>query len=426
MDTLRRVEGKLDNLSIRGQTETPVPGASPNVHQESRFSVHSPVYLPSQSYQDKVPPDLNDPNSGIVQWPRRRAHHMTPGHIKTPHLVLMWPRVYSDLASSQTSIGQDLRSILLEGVSWFAKKEASKHKLGLPIGDGLPTTVLGIRNRALAPEVNLTTSLDFAQIREISDAYFHTFNLMYPILDRDHFVSTILNESVRDSCVLGSANGTILLLVLALGRVSIEGNSGTPISMIGDQPSGFRGGSLQEPPGLAEFNEARRWSGFLAADCTIEYVQIMLLQSIYYESHARHIDYWRCVTLASSAVQGLQKLHSVDWTTFYGDQVKRAFWTCVVQEDFFHIALDLPETGINKREDDVPLPDFRRAQDHSEGLKQSESWVFHAQFLALVALRAIISRIHDVMCSSEGLSYLSMKYRSLLRLTSAFSVYFRV
>lgn len=215
-----------------------------------------------------------------------------------------------------------------------------------------------------------------------------------------------LEVSLRKGCIDGGAHSAILLSVLALGEVSIQGNAGAPIGTIDGRPSGFRGGSIGEPPGLMEFNEARRRMAFLSVDCTIEYVQIMLLQSIYYESHARHIEYWRCVTLASSAVQGLRKLQSVDWTSFYGDQVKRAFWTCVRQEDFFHISLDLPGTDIHEGEAEVPMPHFRRIQDRSKGRLQSEDWVFHAQFLALIALRAIILRIHDVLYWSEGLSHL--------------------
>lgn len=217
-------------------------------------------------------------------------------------------------------------------------------------------------------------------------------------------------------CIDEGVSGTILLLVLALGRVAIGGNSGAPISVTDNQPSGFRGGSLEEPPGLAEFNEARRRFGFLAVDCTIEYVQIMLLKSLYYESHCRHIDHWRCVTSASFAVQGLQKLRQVDWESFHGDQVKRAFWTCVIQEDFFHIDLDLPGTGINQREATVPLPGFHESPDYPEELVPKGSWVFHAQFLALIALRGIINRIYDAMYSSEGLLHFSI-WLTVLSLT---------
>lgn len=422
METLRRVEKKLDDLKVRERTQTPIPGGPSNVGQSSQSSARTPDSVPFQSQSNRQPSDLDDFNGGIIQMRQTLARHIIPRHIRTPHLVFMWPRNYSDLLSSQTSIVQDLDSILHEGVSWFAKKEASKHKTGLSIGEGFSATTFESSDRALAPEANLINSLNPVQIREISDAYFHTFNLIYPILDRDHFVNTILNALLRESCSPGNANGIILLLVLALGQVSIDGNSGAPISMINNQPSGFRGGSLQEPPGLAEFNEARRGLGFLATDCTIEYAQIMLLQSMYCESHARHIDYWRCVTLASSAVQGLQKLHSVDWTTFYGDQLKRAFWTCVVQEDFFHIALDLPETGINQGGYVVPLPHFRKEQEYTEGPEQSELWIFHAQFLALIALRGIICRINDVMCSSEGPLHLSSNYDLPLRLTLTISV----
>jgi hypothetical protein len=415
MDTLRRVEEKVDGLNLRAHARTSVSGAPKAVQQGSESLVSPRSHQASLSERNSNVLGHSESETLNAQHQQIHTPHWLPKHSMMPNLVLLWPRIYSDLVSSQGSIELDLRSILHEGVSWFAKKEASKHKTSLSTGDEQRAVGPDASHRARASDFGCAILSDPAQVREISAAYFDTFNLMYPILHRGHFMKAILDASLQKGRIGGGADGTILLLVLALGRVSIEGNSGTPISIPDLQPSGFRGGSLEEPPGLVEFNEARRHFGFLAVDCTIDYVQIMLLQSVYYESHARHIDYWRCVTLASSAVQGLQKLQSVDWDSFLGDQVKRAFWTCVIQEDFFHIALDLPETGIMRGEATVPLPHFHGSQDHPEKLNSDKAWVYKAQFLALIALRSIIMRIHDVMYSSKGLSYFIMRIFLFIR-----------
>jgi hypothetical protein len=363
MDVLQRVEEKIDVLSTRDEKEAANPGGTTDVQQESHPLVDTPVPMLLQSDQESETPGHYELESSSVQRGQIHTRHRMPRHLTVPHLVFMWPRIYSNLVATQPSTKQDLQSILHEGLCWFARKEAMKHKESLPVGLELPGASRNISSTALAFELSVVPTSHFKKIKETSDAYFDTFNLVYPILDQDHFVNTILEVSLRKGCIDGGAHSAILLSVLALGEVSIQGNAGAPIGTIDGRPSGFRGGSIGEPPGLMEFNEARRRMAFLSVDCTIEYVQIMLLQSIYYESHARHIEYWRCVTLASSAVQGLRKLQSVDWTSFYGDQVKRAFWTCVLQEDFFHISLDLPGTDIHEGEADVPMPHFRRIQD---------------------------------------------------------------
>lgn len=402
MDTLRRVEGKVDGLHKNVHTDALDPSVptAPSEGKQSFVETRPrppPPARPSSNITDHGEIESSKARHGMV-----RELQQSPKHLTVPHIVLLWPRIYSDLASSQATIALDLSSIVHEGLSWFARKEASKHKTSLLADAWLQTTNLDTGDQSMALEQSTTSCLHPAQIREVSAAYFDTFNLLYPILDRRHFTREILDVALRAGYINGSAAGITLLLVLALGRVSIDGNSGTPISVVDDRPSGFRGGSLEEPPGLIEFNEARRRLGFLAVNCTIGYVQIMLLQSLYYESHARHIDYWRCAVLAGSAMQGLLKLQLTDWKSFHGDEVKRAFWICAIQEDFFHIDLDLPGSNIGQVEDVVPLPHFQGWEDGSQEVIPNESWIFNAQFLALIALRAMILRINHVTHSAEG------------------------
>ncbi len=98
-------------------------------------------------------------------------------------------------------------------------------------------------------------------------------------------------------------NAVLALLVFALGKVAIDGVFQRPISTTQGQPSGFRGGSVSEPPGLAMFNEALRWHGFVASLTSLENVQMLLLEATYYETHARHLQFWRCAVAASTACQ---------------------------------------------------------------------------------------------------------------------------
>ena len=57
----------------------------------------------------------------------------------------------------------------------------------------------------------------------------------------------------------------------------MEGSCGKPINAYRDRPSGLRGGSLERPPGLVFFNEARNRIGFVLTECDLENVQIFSL-----------------------------------------------------------------------------------------------------------------------------------------------------
>lgn len=392
IETLRRIEHQVSSMN-------PLPHS--NIFRSTRTPTASRSG-PSGTHA------FGNGDYGSLTIQRDLFHELqrTSAHLTVPHKVLLWPRAYSDLMASQIAATIDMPSILNEGMSWFVRREASKHPSALPAGNGLPAIAVNVSDRTSGHMPNIIfPTIAPEQLQKSTAGYFETFNLLYPILDRGHYMGEINEQILREGHKDGDARSVIMLLVLALGQVSTEGISGAPISIIEGQTSGFRGGSVDSPPGLAAFNEARRRFGFIATDCTLETVQALLLQSMYYESHARHLDYWRCVTSASLALQGLLKVQQIDWTSFHGDQVKRAFWACAVHENLFHIDLDLPGTELRKLEDVVPLPHFHEWQDGVQGAAPEISWIFHGQFLAMIALRAIIDRIHDVIYASEGTSF---------------------
>lgn len=71
----------------------------------------------------------------------------------------------------------------------------------------------------------------------------------------------------------------MVLLVLALGQVAVDGVCGPLISVNKGRSSGLRGGVAERPPTLNLFNEARWRMGFIKHRCTLENVQIHLLES---------------------------------------------------------------------------------------------------------------------------------------------------
>lgn len=115
-------------------------------------------------------------------------------------------------------------------------------------------------------------------MQRLSKAYFDTFNLLFPILDRQFFMSDTLPSLFNRGFGQGITS-TIAFLVFALGEVAIAGTEGLPIHVHSHngRPSGIRGGSKGEPPGLDLFNEARKRMGFNLTECSLENVQIFAL-----------------------------------------------------------------------------------------------------------------------------------------------------
>jgi len=117
-------------------------------------------------------------------------------------------------------------------------------------------------------------------MHRLATTYFDTFNLLYPFMDRQNFLSDTLAR-VQDEGFDGDRDSVVALLVFALGEVAIQGTEGQSISQDKNgRYSGIRGGSLLKPPGLALFNEARKRVGFVMNGCGLENVQIFSLMAL--------------------------------------------------------------------------------------------------------------------------------------------------
>ena len=113
-------------------------------------------------------------------------------------------------------------------------------------------------------------------MHRLATVYFDSFNLYYPILDRQNFISDTLTR-VHSEGFDGDTDSVIALLVFALGELAIEGSDGNPIEVYKGRSSGVRGGTAIKPPGLALFNEARKRIGFVLTKFELENVQIFSL-----------------------------------------------------------------------------------------------------------------------------------------------------
>jgi hypothetical protein len=389
LDTLTRLENKFDNLALNNvsnASETTTPAARGSTSQSSASSNRQNEY-------------------GVTRYAlelQQGYHHLT-----VPHKIVLWPSIYIHLVNSGIEATSDLQYVLQDGTPWFVRKEMASHKAALDIGEQMTTYAVNTRTPTPTSSGRYGYhNLTVTRIQECCDAYFSSFNVLAPILNREVFMAEtlalILREGFRDS----EPESVLTLFVIALGHVAMDGVFERPISMVNGQPSGFRGGSARSPPGLEVFNEARRRLGIISTDMTLENVQIMLLQATYFEASSRHLDFWRCIVSASMACQVLIKCQPVDWQSPYGDMLKRAYWSCVMSEDLYHLDLDLPQTGIQALEDFVPLPYFHEGSDSSSAAADDRSH-FQYHFLAMIALRRLIHRIHVVIheCKLVSIQY---------------------
>lgn len=383
LETLQRLENKFDTLQV-SNSSTPASNRDGVVQSNSRaMSIGDSLGGASHVSPDSDSRAVANTFPGELQ---RSYQHLT-----VAHKILLWPAVYLHILNSGAAAASDLQYVLQDGTPWFIHLEIAKHSATLPSDTEMRTYPIP---QPHSGEIKVGFSqLAMDSVLRMTDAYFSTFNLLSPILDRDAFMTEVVEPVMRNGFADGDPDACLALLVFALGQVAIDGVYSSPISNYNGSPSGLRGGTAERPPGLDLFNEARRRVGFNVHACTLKNVQILLLQATYYESCARHMDFWRATVAASMSIQVLIRCENIDWSTPRADFIKRAYWVCILSEDMYHLELDLSQTGIHTLEDQVPLPYFHEAQNMS-GKASDERSHFQYHFLAMIALRRLITRIH--------------------------------
>jgi hypothetical protein len=85
--------------------------------------------------------------------------------------------------------------------------------------------------------------------------------------------------------------------------------------------------------------------------------------------------------------------------------LKRSYWTCILNEGYYHHVLDLPPTGVFAFQDEIPLPSFVYDIDVGPGVagfRAADSSRSYLCFLASISLKRLTDRIHDVVHESKS------------------------
>lgn len=265
------------------------------------------------------------------------------------------------------------------------QESAALPRTGLPLGTLSPvlSSQMLSNNSVMSQDGN---TLAWENMQTLSTAFFETFNLLNPIVDRQHFLTTTL-PTILTNGLDDSAESTLAYLIFALGEVAVAGTF-TPATKHNRNPAPM--------PGLLLFNEARRRTGFHLASVTVSTMQILALTGIYYSTTFHHAEFWHSMASASLACQALITASRPEELT--GDILRRVFWHCSIMETFLELELGLPATGLNKYESRVPVPDFSdglTAEDHVA----NQASHFQEHFASQIVLRRLSTDFHAVLSS---------------------------
>jgi hypothetical protein len=265
LDRLKSLEDKVDRILPRAATPTgfaPLqssPSSQPSLQTETE-SLSS--YLLRPPYQSNTSTSL-----------KSQAYC----HTSAAHKLLTWPAIQQQLFQAMPSNTGDLKSLKEQGSAFIVQLQKSSPKL--PLDENLQELpFVGMQTQATRASGGARTTFPALSrdMHRLATAYFDTFNLIYPFMDRQNFLSDTLSR-VQSEGFGADTDSVLALLVFALGELAIEGSCGHPIKGHEGRASGVRGGNATKPPGLALFNEARKRMGFVLTECDLENVQIFHL-----------------------------------------------------------------------------------------------------------------------------------------------------
>jgi hypothetical protein len=276
LDRIKGLENKLDGLDLRASFTPATYHPMPN-------------HMPTTGASLSTSPGIIDPLSTTPfhssDQRSMEPHSSTSGsddhyiYASSATQTMGWPVMQHLLESikdrvpglNPSTIEQDGPGIVLG---------LHKHNRRLPLSadgsEGQMKTIGPLSMQAPGGVPVTLATLTWETMQRLSKAYFDSLNFLFPLVDRQVFNSEFVPSLVQGGFD-ESMPSTIALLVFALGEVVIAGSQGIPIRVYNGRPSGLRGGTAREPPGLALFNEARKRMGFNLTESTIENVQLFTL-----------------------------------------------------------------------------------------------------------------------------------------------------
>ncbi|KAH7136157.1 hypothetical protein B0J11DRAFT_426742 [Dendryphion nanum] len=365
----------------------PSPGTAPQPASDGGPS--RPPHRSSNSIQEVSfsPQAIGTPGSGPSPYPVTETY----GQVNlsfSQHRVALWPAVRQILPTAFVAA----RDLLPK--DYIVDMESQRTPLSM---------VTDVSYGQFSEQ--WLTALPVSTIKGLADAYFAVFHRSTPVLDKFHFFSHTLGMAMETDFGY-DIEACVVLNVLALGCLAVrtheEGGFPLPSRFPATEEGFVRpewyGLTLDHPPGLKFFNEARKRSGFLMCQSDLQTAQFYMLSTLYYAQILRPFDSWITVSRAAlGCVSILKRSETIDFDDWEGDMFSRVFWNTLMYESIISQELDLPLSGLREYEADMPIPKFTpspRPKTSISGLLVDEDdSFFNFHFLAQAAHRIILTRI---------------------------------
>jgi hypothetical protein len=238
-------------------------------------------------------------------------------------------------------------------------------------------------------------TLKLGTVRELSDAYFCTFNRIYPIVDRDFYFAYTLNLATQDGFDT-TIESCVVLVVMTLGCLGKQAQEdGGFVDPKTSQDLEIHRLMGEKIPGMSLISESFKRIGFCMCDGSLQSCQYYLLCANFYEQMAWPIDEWHMINRACTAYMMLSKHDPADVGEWQADMQSKLFWTCLLRESVISQEMELTPSGLQEIEDQTPLPRFVRYSLHRSRLEDPDESYYHYHFLAQIALRIILTRIRN-------------------------------
>ncbi|OJJ69026.1 hypothetical protein ASPBRDRAFT_131883 [Aspergillus brasiliensis CBS 101740] len=260
---------------------------------------------------------------------------------------------------------------------------------------------------------NWLNALPLAMVKGLSDAFFTTFNLFTPIVDKNYYYAFTLGAAIESN--FGYTIETCVVLnIMALGCIAVHAYQEGDFPLLGTrsgrfEPPDWMGVVYENPPGLRFFNTARQRIGFLMCDNNLQSCQFYLLSFIYYSQILRPMDSWAMIHRAATCCLSMLTNHDVHFDEWEGDMKSRVYWNCLMNETILVQELHVPPSGLSRLEEYVPIPKFITFESvgfpasRSLPLEEIDDSFFQYHFLAQVAHRIILTRIrHSLYFHSDS------------------------
>jgi hypothetical protein len=258
----------------------------------------------------------------------------------------------------------------------------------------LDTTIMA---QAATPTADWLVELSLSSVKELSNAYFDTFNRVYPFIDRDFYFLSTLSLVFTDGFGY-DIESCLVLNVLALGCMALKAFEEGGFDAFDSATLGplINGIVNEDIAGLSFFNEARKRVGFCLCDQELQSCQYYLTSALFYAQTMRPMDEWMMTTRAAVNCAAFWKCPPQPIDDWLADMQSRLFWSALILETVIVQEFELPSSRLKEWEDVVPLPKFTVCPYlHKTRPKNPDDSFYHYHFLAQIAHRIILSRVRD-------------------------------